>query len=327
MSKIFLATLFALVLPLVSAVAAEPLAEKNPQLLSLQELRAKYNDPASRYTKVNGIEVHYKDEGKGPAILMIHGSSSSLKTYDVIVAKLKDRYRIIRFDVPSQGLSGLVSNEQAKSMGSTDIPEKLLADLGVKSTACVGVSSGSTMCVYLAAKNPGLVNHLILSNGPADPVENAPQRPPSAAMVAAQKESQTAGYKTRSYWTAFFSRQAGVPEHITPAIIEMYYDYNRRPQNDNVIALASKVADHEMALDLMAKVTAPVLLLWGAKDGMLPIPAADVLGKYLKNAEVSKLVLPDAGHYPPLEIPERYAQIVAAYLEAVSPVAPQSPSK
>lgn len=76
-----------------------------------------------------------------------------------------------------------------------------------------------------------------------------------------------------------------------------------------------------MALDLMSKVTVPVLLLWGATDPLLTPPSADVLAKYLTHADVSKLMLPDVGHYPPLEVPERYAHIIAAYLEAVAPVA------
>ena len=56
---------------------------------------------------------------------MIHGSSSSLKTYDLIAAKLIDRYRVIRFDIPPLGLSGPVSDEDIKRLEPTDIPQKL----------------------------------------------------------------------------------------------------------------------------------------------------------------------------------------------------------
>ena len=54
-------------------------AEGEP--LTLQELRAKYADPAGKIALVGGVEVYYKDEGAGPAILMVHGSQSTLKTW------------------------------------------------------------------------------------------------------------------------------------------------------------------------------------------------------------------------------------------------------
>jgi len=53
-------------------------AEGEP--LTLSELRAKYADPAGKIAVIGGVEVYYKDEGKGPAILMVHGSQSTLKT-------------------------------------------------------------------------------------------------------------------------------------------------------------------------------------------------------------------------------------------------------
>jgi pimeloyl-ACP methyl ester carboxylesterase len=70
----------------------------------------------------------------------------------------------------------------------------------------------------------------------------------------------------------------------------------------------------------MGAVTAPTLLIWGARDPLLTPPTADILAGYLSHAQVSKVIMPDVGHYPPLEAPERFARIVAAYIEAVAPL-------
>ena len=317
MHRTLLTLCIAALLPVLTITKAGAAETKFPYL-SLKDARAKYADPAGHIAKIDGVEVYYKDEGKGPVILMIHGSSSSLKTYDLIAAKLIDRYRVIRFDIPPLGLSGPVSDEDIKRLEPTDIPQKLLAQLAVKDTACVGVSSGGTNCIYLAAKNPGLVNHLILSNSPSDPVEGA--RPTRTIKLDAEtKKASDAGFKTRAYWDAFFEVNSGDPSRITPAIREQYYDFNRRPPDKNLLFLSAKVFEHEKALALMDKVTVPTLLVWGEQDPLLPHAAADVLAKYLAHAQISKLFLPDVGHYPPLEVPERYAQIIAAYLEAVTP--------
>jgi pimeloyl-ACP methyl ester carboxylesterase len=69
----------------------------------------------------------------------------------------------------------------------------------------------------------------------------------------------------------------------------------------------------------MKAVKAPTLLIWGAKDLLLPVPAGKALAGYLSGTDVSMMVMPDVGHYPPLESPERFAKILEAYMEAATP--------
>ena len=325
MSKFALTALIVALLPIMNAGAAtKSAASPVNAYISLEELRAKYGDVQSKYTTIGGIDVHYKDEGSGPAILMVHGSSSTLKTYDIETAILSSHYRVIRYDIPPQGLSGPITDEVLKHVQSTDIPAGLLQQLGIKNATCVGVSSGGTMCIYLAARHPELVGRLILSNSPSDPVEGARPKNSKAFQDESKKERQT-GFKSRAYWDAMLENFSGEPERISSYVREQYYDVNRRPPDKNILALDAIVADHAAALDLMRKVKVPTLLVWGARDPLLTPPSMDVLAGYLKNAAVSKLLLPDVGHYPPLEIPARYAQIVATFIEAVTPVQPKSP--
>ena len=61
-------------------------------------------------------------------------------------------------------------------------------------------------------------------------------------------------------------------------------------------------------------------LLIGCGGGEVEPPAAaDTLAGYLENAQVSKIFMPDVGHYPPLEVPARFAQLVISYLEVATP--------
>jgi pimeloyl-ACP methyl ester carboxylesterase len=322
MLKIGSIALFALLAAININLASAQTGDK-PRL-TLEQLKAKYGDKAGHIALIGGVEVYYKDEGSGPAILMVHGSSSTLKTYDIVAKKLTAHYRVIRYDIPPQGLSGPVSDAQAAALQPTDIPEQLLAKLGVKEITFVGVSSGGTMGFYLAAKRPDLVRRLIMSNTPSDPVDTSHMKPP-ADFEAAQKEADETHFKSQHFWLDFFKFFAGEPERITPDILTQYYDINRRTPEKNQISLVAVVANHQKALDAMAKVTAPTLLIWGARDPLLTPPTADILAGYLTHAQVSKILLPDVGHYPPLEVPERFAQIVAAYIEAVTPVEPKSP--
>ena len=262
--------------------------------------------------------MYYKDEGYGPAILMVHGSQSTLKTWDYIVPRLTDRYRVIRYDIPAQGLSGTVTDEHMQRLQPVDIAEELLAQLGVKKVTFVGVSSGGTLGVYLAAKRPDLIERVVLSNTPADTVTTT-HLPPSPEFDEQKRIAAQTGKQSRAYWNAFLDYFSGDPSRLSADIREQYYDFNRRAPERHLIGLVAKVADQQKAKAAMGAVKSPTLLIWGAKDVLLPFSAGEALAGYLSNTDVSMMVMPDVGHYPPLEAPERFATIVRAYIEAATP--------
>ena len=120
---------------LVLTVSSAPLSgladEFADQRLTLDELRQKYGDSDGRIAEIGGVEIYYKDQGEGPVILMIHGSRSSLRTWDRVAPELLDRYRVIRYDLPPNGLSGPVSDEAVARMEPANLAAGLLDHVGV----------------------------------------------------------------------------------------------------------------------------------------------------------------------------------------------------
>jgi pimeloyl-ACP methyl ester carboxylesterase len=303
----------------IAQPAAPPQAQEQAgNRLTLAQLRARYGDRASRYATIDGLEIHYKDEGQGPVLLMVHGSRSSLRQWDGVVAQLKGRYRIIRYDIPGAGLSGGVDDAAAQRVAPTDIAEGLLARLGVRRVTVVGVSSGGTLGMFLAAKRPDLVERLILANTPADPVKYDHLRY-SPALTAAMQRVKDTGVEDMAFWNAYLDFFSGDGRRIDAAKRTAYYDLNRRVPEKNALALVAKIGDGVEARKRMAAVRAPVLLLWGAADPLLVPASAKALAGYLSAAQVSTVMMPDVGHYPPTEVPVRFARLVAAYIEAATP--------
>ncbi|MFN5510898.1 MAG: alpha/beta fold hydrolase, partial [Burkholderiales bacterium] len=76
--------------------------------LPLKDLKSRYGSGASRYLPMDGIEVHWRDEGPqdAPVLLLLHGTASSLHTWDGWVAELTPRWRVVRLDLPGFGLTG-----------------------------------------------------------------------------------------------------------------------------------------------------------------------------------------------------------------------------
>lgn len=302
---------------------AQTQAAANKPYLTVDQLRRIYADKNSRFFTVGGLKIHFKDEGprKGPALLMVHGSESSLRTWDVITTKLKARYRIIRLDLPGYGLSDGPTDESLKTLVPTDVPIALLEHLKVSRVTFAGVSSGGTMGMYMAARRPDMIERLILSNTPSDPVDTSHLKL-SAGLKAAMDRAQQTGFRDQDFWTNFLTFFAGDPARISARTQKEYYDFYRRVPEKNLIGLIARIGDGKQATIEMAKVRQPVLLLWGTADPLLPESALSAIGRYLSNAQISRVSLPDVGHYPPLEVPERFAQMTAAYIEVATPILP-----
>lgn len=286
--------------------------------LTLDQLKAKYQDSQSHYATIAGLKVHYKDEGlKGPdapVLLLVHGSSSTLRTWDGMVPLLKAHYRVIRYDVPGLGLSDDVPDSVVASTAPADIAEALLTQLGIKKVTVVGVSSGGTLGVFLAAKRPDLVERLVLSNAPSDPVDTS-HLVLTKAWTDAQARAKAQGYQDADYWSQFLTFFAGDGSRIDQPTRLHFYDFNRRTAHKNFIAMIAKVADAPKARAAMAAVKAPTLLIWGGSDALLPPSAGRTLYGYLANAEPALVYLPDVGHFPPIETPKRFTAIMRAWIE------------
>lgn len=306
---------------LAQLAATAPDSPQTPRL-TVAQLRARYGDGQSRYMTVKGMEIHYKDEGprNAPTLLMIHGSQSSLRTWDRITVLLKKRYRIIRFDIPGYGLSSPATDEAARSVKPVEVTEGLLEQLGVKRlAAAVGVSSGGTMAMYLAAKRPEMVERLILSNTPSDPVDTS-HMVQTPAFLAAQERVKKTGYQDLDFWNQYLSFFSGDPARINAKTRAEYWDFNRRAPEPYPIAMVARIGDGKQAAIEMAKIKAPTFLVWGAGDPLLPEAAVNAITRYLSNATISKVLMPDVGHYPPLEVPDRFARWIETYVEAGVPL-------
>lgn len=309
----WIAALIALLL--IAPAQAQP-AEK-PKPVPLAELRAKLGKPGDHYLRIaGGVELRYRDEGKGPVLLLLHGSRSSLNSWDPVVARLVRHYRVVRFDQPPQALSGPVSKEALAAVGSPEAMVRMFLDgLKIDKATVLGTSSGGTLAYYFAATYPDRVDALILSNTPSDAVsELKPVLTPD--MIAANARAKENGLEDRPYWRTYFEWLWGNKARITEHEVDSYYGMNLRGIDPNYTGLTALTSNKDVTMARLAGVKAPVLILWGMRDPVLPPYLGDKLYGYLANAKArSFIALHDVGHYPPVEVPDRYAELVLAWLK------------
>ncbi len=152
------------------------------------ELEARWAPPPSTFIDLAGMRVHLRDEGirDDPVpIVLLHGTSASLHTWDGWVAALAAERRVIRFDLPGFGLTGPTPDGDYRIERYVEFVAAMLDALGVEHCVLVGNSFGGTVAWQTAlALPPGRVQKLVLVDaaGYADGSDVAP--PPGGIQRA-----------------------------------------------------------------------------------------------------------------------------------------------
>ena len=100
--------------------------------IPLEELKTEFKNNNSRFVEVDGTFIHYVDEGKGMPIILLHGTGSSLHTWDLWAERLKDKYRVLRITLPGFGLSGPRSDKKYKIKDYVNLLEDFVEKIGVE---------------------------------------------------------------------------------------------------------------------------------------------------------------------------------------------------
>lgn len=302
-----------LVLPLAASAAEGPAPV---QSLTHEQIEAKYADADSRFADVDGVRIHYKDQGKGPAILLIHGSLGDLTDWDGWVKVLAPRYRVVRIDLPGFGLSGPIANGNYSIDRSLSLVDGLMDTLGLERFAIAGVSYGGPVAWRYAATRTERVTALVIMNSAG--VEPGKQTVDPKTGQKSFFQGATGGdVVTREFVEKSLTKSFQDPSRIPPGVVDRKYDQLNvvgRPEEGRIMIHQFVFGTPERILQ---HVRAPTLMLWGGAERALSQETGERFARSLTRAKVVKKVVQDGGdHYMHLEIPEPTARNVAAFLDA-----------
>ncbi|MEM7218379.1 MAG: alpha/beta hydrolase [Pseudomonadota bacterium] len=300
--------------------------------LPAAEVDAKYSNAASRFvTAASGARIHYRDQGRrdGLPVVLIHGSSASLHTWEPWVAILGADYRLITLDLPAHGLTGRVAGDDYSTAAYIGAIDTVLGELGIERFVLGGNSMGGGVTWRYALQQHGRVLAMLLidASGPAS------WRRESLAVGADEEERSgpVAFRLLRQPWFRGLARwldpyplaaqgaRASYNDSpvVTDALIDRYYELTMR-EGGRAATLArfAQIRGDEEDVDL-GELTQPALVMWGAQDALISVAFADRFEATLANAR--KVIYPELGHIPMEEDPARSAADVRAFLEALAP--------
>lgn len=271
---------------------------------SVATLSQRWAPPPSTFVPVAGLSVHLRDEGPrddATPVVLLHGTSASLHTWDGWTAALTTERRVIRFDLPGFGLTGPAADGDYTIAAYVRFVVAMLDALGVRRCVLAGNSLGGQIAWSTAVAHPERVAALILVDAAGYPLES--QSVPIGFRLAKVPVVNRLLLKTlpRFIVESSIRNVYGDASKVTPALVDRYFELTLREGNRASLPLRFQQAGHGDHADDIKKVTAPTLILWGGKDRLIPPPHAEQFHRDLPGSELVRF---DAlGHVPHEEDP------------------------
>jgi pimeloyl-ACP methyl ester carboxylesterase len=269
----------------------------------LAELTEKYTDETSKFLAVDDLIIHYRDEGTGPTLVLLHGVGSSLHTWDDWVERLAPHYRIIRIDLPGHGLTGSdPSIKRYQTPYMIDKLEKFLNQLNIDDIYLAGNSWGGYISWNYALHRPDRVKKLVLLDAVGFP-QNMPFFMNLAALPGI---GELNGVMMPKFITDMNIKAAfGDADKVTDELQQRYFDLTMRHGNRegliNVLRTLKEQLNNSNLGDRVKEIQIPTLLMWGDQDEWVPLIIMQQFEQALPNSQ--SIVYEGIGHLPMEELP------------------------
>lgn len=283
-------------------------------------LEAKYATPPSQFLALKDVpRVHYRDQGpkNAPVLVLVHGSNASLFTWEPWVARLGDTYRIVTIDMPAHGLTGAANdNDCYSNKGMADFVNAVADKIGLKKFAIGGNSMGGAVAARFAEDYPDRVTALILVDAGGMPMQAGDNVPIGFRIARIPVLNKLMVHLTpRAIFADGLHKSFNHQNLVTPAMVDQYWELNRMAGTPEATLARFQIPFDTYIPDHASQIKAPTLILWGAKDHLIPVAAAS---EYQKAIPGSKLIVyPDGGHVLQEDEADKSAADAKAFLTSV----------
>lgn len=300
--------------------------------LALVDLKERYGAPPSRFLPMDGIEVHWRDEGPGaasattpyaepPTLLLLHGTGASLHTWEGWARRLSPHMRVVRLDLPGFGLTGPHPSGDYSGAATADFLERFADAAGLRRFALAGNSLGGYYAWRFALRHPDRVSALILVDSAGYPV------PHSSGSAVVLQLARMPVISELLRWAPIRGtierslREVYVDDRkVTPELVDRYTDLMRRPGNRAAFGDRARAGHRPSGWERLPELRVPTLLMWGAQDTWIPPSVAERFRRDIAGSEL--IVYPELGHLPMEEDPERTARDAMSFLRRVGAAEP-----
>jgi pimeloyl-ACP methyl ester carboxylesterase len=268
---------------------------------------------------LNGSDLHYVDAGQGPAVALIHGLLGSHRNWDHLVDALAVEQRVLAPDLLGHGASAKPMGDYSLSAHAAMLRD-LFDHLGIESATIVGHSLGGGIALQFAYLFPDRVDRLVLVSSGGLGRELSPLLRAASLPGAEWVVPVLASRWVRERGEAMGRGLARIGIRARPDVTEAWRGLTSLSDKESrraffattraVIDPGGQTVNASPRLHLAA--TVPTLLVWGARDRMIPSWHAVMAQQAIEGSRVE--VFERAGHFPHLDDPERFARLLREFI-------------
>lgn len=285
--------------------------------ISVNELKPAYAIAPSDFLSLDGMDVHYRDEGNmsdSIPIVLIHGTGASLHTFNDWTKVLKKERRVVRMDIPAFGLTGPFPNRDYSLEHYVEFISNFLSAKKIDKCILAGNSLGGRIAWNFAVTHPKKVHKLVLIDASGYPTK-AKSVPMAFRVAKIPLLNKILTFITpRSMVRSSVENVYSDKSKVTDALVDRYFNMTLREGNrqalvDRMIA----VYNDGNASQQIKTIQQPTLILWGDQDLLIPVSNAYQFDKDLPNS--SLVILKDVGHVPMEESPTESLTALTTFLK------------
>jgi 3-oxoadipate enol-lactonase len=267
---------------------------------------------SSGLARINGAQIYYETQGRGPALLLIHAGVGDSRMWDAQFEAFAAAYQVIRFDLRGFGRTDMPSGQFANH---EDV-RALLDHLGVQSAYVLGISFGGAIALDFTLAYPGYVDSLILgapSVGGAVPSERIKRfwQEEDQAIEAGDLEAATE--INLRLWVDGPKRS---PDQVDPAVRQGIRQMQLAIFQKEIPDDIEEIDLNPPAIGRLSEISAPTLILVGELDLEEKAALAKRLAAEIPDAHL--VMLPGVAHMLNMERPAQFNRQVLDFLATSS---------
>jgi pimeloyl-ACP methyl ester carboxylesterase len=273
---------------------------------------------------LHGTRVSYFHAGEGPAMLLVHGITSSSRTWRSVCDRLAERHTVVAPDLLGHGRSGKPRGDYSLGAYASGLRD-LLAVLGISSATVVGHSLGGGIAMQFAYQFPERLDRLVLvdSGGLGEEVSIALRAAtlPGAELVlpllfsgVTRRAGRLLGQGLGKVGLRPTANTQGLVEGLDSlgdADARRAFVHTAR----SVIDPAGQRVDARDRLYLSRDV--PTMLIWGDNDRIIPVEHGRRAHELMPGSRFD--VFPGAGHFPFNDDPDRFVRVLSDFIASTEP--------
>jgi pimeloyl-ACP methyl ester carboxylesterase len=285
------------------------------RLLELGEVPAH-----SRFTRVNGTQLHHLEVGAGRPVVLLQGAGGGAANWYRLLAALGGMARVLALDLPGFGLSQPIEPRRPLGVAVAQLIEQWLDHVGVQRCAIVATSFGSLAALRLTLACPDRVDRLALLNGVGLgrelplPVRLATL--PLLGRLGMRSTPRGTVWLLRRLLTRPGWRLPPQHEHALASYLHASSAAGEVRWHAAVVRMFGGLRGQREILSNaeLARIAVPVLLVWGALDPFLPPTHGRGAAAAIPHAVLR--LLPRTGHSPNWESPRAVLRVLMPFLAA-----------